>query len=57
MTRPGNANRRLLRSLFLVAWEIIKILVSAGDEEKKLTAEHAETAEIFLPKGQKHKAF
>jgi hypothetical protein len=44
--------------VFLVlVQEIIIISISAGDGEKNLTAEHAETAEIFFPKGQKHKRF
>jgi hypothetical protein len=32
---------------FLIIWAIIKTSVPAGDEEKNITAELAETAEVF----------
>jgi hypothetical protein len=34
--------------VFFIVKEIIKISAPSGDKEKILTAEHAETAEVFL---------
>jgi ATP-dependent Lon protease len=40
-----------------LAGKMKQISPSAGDEEKNLTAEHAETAEILLPKGKNTNRF
>jgi hypothetical protein len=40
--------------LFFIFQEMIKVSTPSDDEKRNITAEHAETAEYFPPKDQKH---
>ena len=42
--------------LFFIVQESIKVSAPSDDEKRNITAEHAETAEHFLPKDQKHES-